>query len=113
MLENRPERGLFFSLADDERGRKDLLQGSPVQSAGRGRSDEGRYSEEQDNAKAHVIRVAEASRSIPGLDCFVARGAPLRAAILDIPDHALRAPSGLQVIVFLGNRARRRVVSID
>ena len=51
-----------------------MLQGSPVQSAGRGRSDEGRYSEEQDNAKAHVIRVAEASRSIPGLDCFVARG---------------------------------------
>ena len=74
MLENRPERGLFFSLADDERGRKDLLQGSPVQSAGRGRSDEGRYSEEQDNAKAHLIRVAEAPRSIPGLDCFVARG---------------------------------------
>ena len=73
MLENRPERGLFFSLADDERGRKDLLQGSPVQSAGRGRSDEGRYSEEQDNAKAHLIRV-EASRSIPGLDCFVPRG---------------------------------------
>ena len=113
MLENRPERGLFFSLADDERGRKDLLQGSPVQSAGRGRSDEGRYSEEQDNAKAHVIRVAEASRSIPGLDCFVARG---RAIARRNSRHCRITRCALHPgcrSSFFGNRARRRVVSID